>query len=242
MYHKKSRRGAGHGETIPLMKAAGFFRYYRRFGIEFGTQIYESWKAELRSTLAISAIAFLLSYSYDSSAKAAFTLTMKAALIWLGAWAIYHLVRTPWKLSQKSDPEPRAEAATFKETTHKLAMEMLDFVYARVKEAPPPPSQKLFPYGGDTLSMIREMGERHETQTASNKYESETLGIYNYKYSRQVGAIIKALPTMGISADFLQKYGIAPSNSETIKAIGDHLMQVADLITEPESRDTRATE
>jgi hypothetical protein len=149
-----------------------------------------------------------------------------------GVYGIYHAIRTPWKLSLEA---PRAEdnhALSFKETVQALAVEILDFVYARIKDVPAVPQQKLFPLGGDAVSMIREMGQASAARAAATKYESETLGIYKYKYSRRVAKVAKLLPAVGIEADWFQMHSPAPSSSEAIRAIGDHLMQVADLLPE----------
>jgi len=78
-------------------------RYCREFAIQFGANCYDSWKSELRSTVCIAFLAFLLSRAYDTSAMAAFLLTVKACGILLGAWIVWHLLRTPWKLDQKKE-------------------------------------------------------------------------------------------------------------------------------------------
>jgi hypothetical protein len=80
----------------------GLSGYYAELWKEFGAQFYESWKSELRSTVGVAILAFVLSFAHDPSAWEALILTLKAGGIWLLLWAAWHLIRTPWKLQRKS--------------------------------------------------------------------------------------------------------------------------------------------
>ncbi len=84
------------------------------------------------------------------------------------------------------------------------------------------------------MASMQEMGRTSAIQAACHKYESDTLGIYKYKYSGRVEAVIETLPSTGISAEFLQKHGTTPSTSEVIKVVGNHLMEISKIIYEQE--------
>jgi hypothetical protein len=120
-----------------------------------------------------------------------------------------------------SKPSPKEEIRT-------LAVSILDFLYERTQNAPPVPGWQ--PFFGDTQEMLKQSSKASEQITASMRYESETLEIYKYRYSHHVAEVIKSLPSLGLSADFLEKSGSTPFSSGAVKAVGDHLLQVADLI------------
>jgi hypothetical protein len=120
-----------------------------------------------------------------------------------------------------------------------LAESIMDFVYKRAENAPSVPSWQ--PFFGDTQEMLKESSRASERITASMKYESETLEMYKYKYSRRVAKAIELLPAIGMSAEFLEKSGVAPSSSGAVKTIGEHLIQVADLIQKTDKSTTKNT-
>jgi len=163
--------------------------------------------------------------------------------LYLGAFGLYaawHAVRTPWKLSLDAPASEGQPTPDFKTEIHDLAVEILDFVYARIKDAPPKPDYTpSFGADVDVAAIYREMGQKAAWQAVFDKYESETLGIYKYKYSRRVAILIKSLPGAGIDAGWLQEHGATPLNSDSIRAVGDYLMQAADLLLKPENRNTK---
>jgi hypothetical protein len=141
------------------------------------------------------------------------------------------------QLKAELEAKVRSSRPSPKEEIHALAVSILDFLYKRTQNAPPVPDWQ--PFFGDAQTMLLESSRASQQRTASMKYEMETVEIYKYKYSRQVAGIVKALPTMDISDTVLGEQGAAPFNSGAIKAIGDHLMQVADLIQEMDKGDTK---
>ncbi len=77
-----------------------FFFYYKCFFAEFLSQLWKSWRTELLSSVVIAISVFLLSYRQDPNAAKALEYTGEACGLYLAAWALYHLIRTPWKLNQ----------------------------------------------------------------------------------------------------------------------------------------------
>jgi hypothetical protein len=215
-----------------------FGSYYRDFGREFGVQCYESWKSELRSTVFIAAIAFFLDYKVDASAKAAFVLTTKACLIWLWILAVFHLIRTPWRLARKSPAVPNI---SFKAEVIRLSRTILDFVYERIKNAP---SVSMPDYvTEDGRLFLRDMRQHDREARALSTYGHETLEIYEYKYQRTVASVTVSLKYLGLDSSKLDEYmsglmgesdpdhtGIIIPINERIKQIGRQLGILADQI------------
>jgi hypothetical protein len=77
-----------------------FAFYYRRFFAEFIGHLWQSWRAEVWPAVVVAILVFILSYRHDPNAKMAFIYTGEACFVYLAAWGIYHLVRTPWKLNE----------------------------------------------------------------------------------------------------------------------------------------------
>ena len=215
-----------------------FGSYYRDFGREFGVQCYESWKSELRSTVFIAAIAFFLDYKVNASAKAAFVLTTKACLIGLGFWAIFHLIRTPWRLARK---RPAVPSISFKAEVIQLSRTILDFVYERIKNAP---SVSIPDYvTEDGRLFLRDMRQHNREARALSTYEHETMEIYEYRYQRTVASVTAPLKRLGLDSSKLDEHvsgamgesdpdhtGIIVPTNERIKQIGRQLGILADQI------------
>jgi hypothetical protein len=76
-----------------------FNAYYRLFFEELFSQLWKSWRTEVSPALIVAILVYGVSYHHDPNAKMAFTYTCEACVLYIGAWALYHLVRTPWKLT-----------------------------------------------------------------------------------------------------------------------------------------------
>ena len=77
-----------------------FCFYYKCFFAEFFSQLWQSWHVEIWPAAVVAVLVFFLSYRRDPNATMAFAYTAGACLLYLVGWAIYHWIRTPWKLNQ----------------------------------------------------------------------------------------------------------------------------------------------
>jgi hypothetical protein len=218
-----------------------FLLYYRRFFKEFGKQVWRSAWKELGSTVGVAAVAFILTRATDTSAKAAFVLTMKAAAIWLSLYAIYHLVRTPWKLDGEQKP---ASPQSIGDTVRTLATAILDFAFDRIKDAPSVSTPEMLTEDGRLW--LQDMRQSDRERRALNAYEQDTLVQYGYKYRRAVAVQISSLQNIGLDTSALEEHmdklatesdpirtgGTPYIVSEQIKEIGKQLGILADQIKE----------
>jgi hypothetical protein len=117
-----------------------FFRYWREFAAQFGSDCYDSWKSELRSTVFIAALIYILTVSNDTSAKDAFIVTMKSCGILFAAWMIWHLIRTPWKLDQKKEKKIENATRALQERAS-LVVEQLNIQNIHSTQVTPHPSE-----------------------------------------------------------------------------------------------------
>jgi hypothetical protein len=209
-----------------------FGRYYRNFGREFVVQCYESWKSELRSTVGIAVITFVLVHGVDKGAMAVFALTAKAALVWLGLWAIYHLIRTPWKMSLKDVSTP---ANGFGEEIPNLAESLLDFIYKQLQATPQSPTVRFHQIGDDTTKFWDDLIETNRQTEAVKRHEMGTLGIYRYKFSHRVKSASKQLKTKGLQDETLDSLMADPQTSEQIKIVGERLRMLAEKLAESDT-------
>ncbi len=224
-------RSSSHREQLK-----SFLSYYRRFGTEFVAQIWQVWRREVASTLVIALIIFLLSY-YDSNAKTALQATAEACGIYLFVWAAYHLVRTPWKLSLAPAVPDAKSAISFRSGLLNLSIEVLNFIYERQKAAPERPVQEFVFARDDGSKWLEDMLQFSNKSAAVKKFDSDTAGIYSYRFKRRVQQAAERLKEIGFPEEMLADLIRAPENwmapySETIKQIGTDIGELADQLDE----------
>ncbi|MEO7029976.1 MAG: hypothetical protein ABI147_11300 [Acidobacteriaceae bacterium] len=205
----------------------GFFRYYRQFGVEFLSQLWSSFRAEVWPAVVLALLVFLVSYRRDTNAKTAFLYTAEACAIYILVWAMYHLIRTPWKLSLTGNE--RVSSLSFKAEALAVSTSILDFYYER-SQSEPTLSAGDYSSGSQLLQSLRQSQAEHAARDA---YRSETLGIYAYKFSRKVMEMVSILKRMGLADEVtLSAVGENPENVEAVKIIGEHLAELGERIVE----------
>jgi hypothetical protein len=73
-----------------------WFLYYWIFCKRFGAECYQTWRQELLASLIVSVIAYFLTVKYDPMAWKNFKVVLIATAVTLGAFALWHLLRSPW--------------------------------------------------------------------------------------------------------------------------------------------------
>jgi hypothetical protein len=205
-----------------------FYGYYRRVLTRIGRDAYEWARDNVLVAGCIAVIPPIAAYLQDSSHGLDWSVLRTTIWLYGGVLLVYvgyHAIRAPWKLNQ----EPPPPALSPKEIIHRLSVDLLDFIYARNKDAPPQ-SDYAPTYIGSTTDMMRRIQDSISAQTAFKKYESETLGIYRYKYARRSHRALKLLKDRGISNDFLNEHVVNPTSAETIKLIGHILLEIAESL------------
>jgi hypothetical protein len=70
--------------------------YYWKFFLEFGRECYRTWRWELFASLGVSFLTYLITVSDDPLAWRNFEIAFLATALTLAAFALWHLIRTPW--------------------------------------------------------------------------------------------------------------------------------------------------
>jgi hypothetical protein len=91
-----------------------FLDYWRRFFVQFGSECYHTWRAELLSTVAVAVVTYILTHSSDTQARASLKTALLSVGIVLGFFALYHLLRTPWLLDKDRVVKHGHESAQLK--------------------------------------------------------------------------------------------------------------------------------
>jgi hypothetical protein len=73
-----------------------WFSYYWIFCKRFGVECYQTWRQELLASVVVSVIAYGLTVKEDPTAWKNFKVALIATAITLGAFAIWHSLRSPW--------------------------------------------------------------------------------------------------------------------------------------------------
>ena len=161
----------------------------------------------------------------------------------LGVYLAYHFARTPWKLDaersqdlQRARDDEAASQARIVESMRKpdprgealeLSKSILDFVYERTQNAPAAPTPA-FGFIGEPKAWLTEMQVVSQQKDACGRYESDTLGMYGYRFMRQVTGLVGALKHMGLSDEALDAVVDNPQTSAHVKIIGRCLGELAD--------------
>jgi hypothetical protein len=84
--------------------------YYWRFLLEFGQECYGTWRWELLASFLVSFVTYLITAGDDPLAWRNFQIAFVATAITLAAFALWHLLRTPWlvhyNLHSREDSTP----------------------------------------------------------------------------------------------------------------------------------------
>lgn len=201
-----------------------FWAYYRRFASTFAIEVLHTARAEVGSTVALALIVYVSTHRVDTSAWAALRLTLKSSLWLVGFWGIWHLVRTPWKLSlQVDNSEPSIDVEA-----DRLSTEILDFIYERMRSEPAMPSmmESYLPIGQDSKEWWDAHKERQHKIELVKTYEQDTRGMFEYKFRKRTLRTLSCLRKLHIFSDPLEEY-LAPfaawlfPYSTVIKYIGE---------------------
>ena len=189
------------GESIFNMNSQNtLFMYYGRFFARLFKDGYEWPRDNILLAFFMVVVPPAAAWLHDPTHVPDWAVIKIAGWLYLtlfGIYGIYHVIRTPWKLSLEAPKMKDRPALSFGETVQSLAVEILDFIYARTKESPPAPGYTPISFGVDPMASMQEMGRTSAIQAACHKYEWDTLGIYKYKYSGRVEAVIETLPSTG---------------------------------------------
>jgi hypothetical protein len=202
-----------------LKRFDGFFRYYKTLFRELFTQVWSAWRSEVWPAVVVALLVFALSYRRDPNAKAALVYTVKACALYVGAWAVYHLVRTPWRLSLR-EPE-RPEVRSPKQEVLSVSSSVLDFIYERSKSQPTTQNS----VSSDSLLRMMETHARHAKVKG---YHQETLEIYKYKFSRSVLSAVQILEKAGLRDEAMATVWKTPADVNDVKRVGQRLGDMAD--------------
>lgn len=178
----------------------------------------------------------LLVYSRDHSHPIDWMMlgaTLRLYALCLGVYVVFHLVRAVWKLDAENKAELLALNSQLEKLqsvpndlgarAHALSTDILDFIYARLKDAPKHRG-KFFA----SSNSFDEFSEIIARNTEVRNFEKDTLGIYSYKFSRNVSSIVQEFANVGIVAADMDGVWTQPANSEAIQRIGHVLAQMAD--------------
>jgi len=127
----------------------------------------------------------------------------------------------------------RPVVPTLKEAALKISREILDFYYARSKDAPELP--EYYPvYGNDSTSMLRDLAELNQQQIDAITYKTETKEIYEYKFRRELRELVLRIKESGVTGEDVDS--LAGFTEEThsevfmIKVMASDLATIADRI------------
>jgi hypothetical protein len=121
--------------------------YYWRFFLEFGRECYRTWRWEVLASFGVSFISYLLTKGDDPLAWRNFQIVFLATALTLGAFALWHLLRTPWLVHRavNSTDESRVHWVFGIVGIAVLAglMAGAAFFIAYLRTVPPPPVVKI---------------------------------------------------------------------------------------------------
>jgi hypothetical protein len=218
------------------MDDKGFLSYYARLSKEFGVQLARTAKAELGSTVLVALCTYAISHGQDTSAWTSLKYTLESCGYVLGGWGAFHLIRTPWKLSQKilnSIPVvPLLPVISLEQEVLSISVEISDFLYGRAADVPISPTAPNYeferfsvPYN-DAEGFIRviDMAQQREEDfrirdsnatilreykaqlSVYSDYDAKTLEMFKYRFSRKIAAILEKLKDSGLSNALLEQF------------------------------------
>jgi hypothetical protein len=213
-----------------------FRAYYRRF---WG-RLRKDAAPWARDNIAFAGFMFLAPtvavYIHDRNHSIDWDLIRTTLWIYLGALTIYlgyHAIRTPWKLSlEEVNVRP---AITFGAEVYELAEAISEFAFERSENAPEMPRFGSF----NETNSLQGVGDMYARMAACNKWDSDTLGIYEYKFRRKIITVIRKLEDTRVIREGSDEFWSKPKNCTHIQLIGKTLADFADLIPEPENRITK---
>jgi hypothetical protein len=101
---------------------------------------------------------------------------------------------------------------SFKEETLNLSASILEFIYGRKGEAPKDSATPRFLNTDGTEDWMREMLESSRIAQERVNFEKDTLGIYNYRFKRDVERAISSLKGKGLDCSRIEHCVINLSN------------------------------
>jgi hypothetical protein len=150
---------------------------------------------------------------------------------------LIHVVRTAKKLDAALLADLAAAHATIEELTPKpnlhgdtqnLSTAILDFFFERAKAAPPQPVNRTKYLGGDFMQQVREYDEWSAQRGAHTAYETETLQIYDYRFSRDVRRIVERFRAAGLTDEAMEPFWETPGVAQNIRAVGERLRKLTE--------------
>lgn len=79
--------------------------YYWRFFQKLGEECYRTWRWELFASFGVSFVTYLITKGDDPLAGRNFKIALIATVLTLAAFALWHLVRTPWLVHREAGAE-----------------------------------------------------------------------------------------------------------------------------------------
>jgi hypothetical protein len=137
---------------------------------------------------------------------------------------MFHLIRTPWKLSQNS-PKEESEI-TLGDKAISLSKAVLDLYYTTVK--PEMPTRGLW---ADSKSLVNSLYETNTWTQKMNRYNEEMAGVYKYRFARDVVAAVKSMHAEGVACDEADPFWNEPQNAPHVRSIGENLGLLADELS-----------
>src|SRR5207247_157504 len=109
-------RGAKSTKLAEVCVMGGNFVSYHWLLIKHvGRRISDKWRTEVFSSVGVGAIIFCISWVVgDAGALLAFKIALLANAIWLGIFAIIHIVRAPYLFHSKPELVVQARSAPLK--------------------------------------------------------------------------------------------------------------------------------
>lgn len=226
--------------------AESFADYYRRFFRVLGRELWTTWRTEAWPSVLLALATYFLTRGDDHNAWHTFVYAGVAAGLYWVAWGIYHLIRTPWKLSCEAQPIP---VATVQQRVLQTSQTVMEFIFAREQSAPQLTTHvPRFPGLGNDAEYIEAMERSGREFAARSAYEDSTLEIYDSRYRRDVLEAVALVKSQGIDCGELEEYvtglqreseptyaGISIPPSDYIKRIGKQLGDAADKLPKDEN-------
>lgn len=224
----------------------------RKYLLRIGKGLIEDWKWA-RDTVMIP-LAILIGSSlyyiwkYGSGARfdwRPIKSTVIMSVLTLIVYAFLKSVIIAWEIDNERLEELETAKKKIEELTKRpnlqsdaidLSTMILDFFFERANAAPPPPINRTMFVGVDFAQQMREHDEWFAQQAACTDYDTKTLQIYSYRFSRNVKKIIDSLRRVGLEDSAMERVWETPGIVPNIRIVGERLASLAERIRE--NRDT----
>jgi hypothetical protein len=109
---KQSEKGSPRSSMTSPSQAAPSrpHLYYWKLCEKFGEECYRTWRAELLATFLISVVTYFISKGDDPFAWRNFEVALISTALTLAAFAVWHLLRTPWLVHRQTIADEKSAA------------------------------------------------------------------------------------------------------------------------------------